>query len=84
MIENYWDQEEQNNTASVVAQVEEYKFFERHIDDNELNFNFQTFQISKCLPNFVPSMESESDIMPEIGFKMLTLHLPPLVRMRDW
>ena len=44
----------------------------------------EKFLISACIPDFVPIQNSQSLIIDEIGIKMLTLHLPPLIRMRDW
>lgn len=42
------------------------------------------FLISPCIPDFTPCQNFESNIIDEIGIKMLTLHLPALVRMREW
>ena len=53
-------------------------------EDNENMHQNSKFLISLCIPDFVPSKNFESSILDEIGIKMLTLHLPSRVRMREW
>ena len=40
--------------------------------------------MSKCIPNFLPVIEKESSIIPLIGFMMISLHLPPIIKLREW
>ena len=40
--------------------------------------------MSKCIPDFLPVIESESTIIPLIGFMMISLHLPPILKLREW
>ena len=40
--------------------------------------------ISKCIPTFLPVIEQDSTILPRLGFMMISLHLPSLLRLREW
>ena len=78
MIENYWDADEKPKKQA----EEEFPYFERLLEDDESYSQLKKLQKEKCLPKFLPPGKSESDILPELGFRMLEYHLPPLVRMR--
>lgn len=45
-----------------------------------MDFSF----VSCCLPHFKPIRKHESKIMDNAAFHLLTMHLPPLVKMREW
>lgn len=40
--------------------------------------------MSKCIPNFLPVIECDSQIVPLLGCMMISLHLPPLIKLREW
>jgi hypothetical protein len=42
--------------------------------------------LSKCIPDFLPVMESfkESGILPSIGFLLISLHLSSVLKMSEW
>lgn len=42
--------------------------------------------LSECIPDYMPVLDSfnQSNILPPLGFLMLQLHLPPLLKMREW
>ena len=40
--------------------------------------------ISRCLPDFVPITQNQSTIIDEAGIRLITIFLPPLIRMREW
>ena len=50
------------------------------VHDQAAAFNF----ISKCLPDFTPINKSESKILDAAAIKLLSVYLPPLIRMREW
>jgi hypothetical protein len=68
-----------NSLKTVVGQ----RFIESKVQ-YDLSLSDEKYLISSSIPDFVPIVNSESAIIDEIGFKMLTLHLPPLIKMRDW
>ena len=45
-----------------------------------------TATLSKCIPDYLPVMESfkDSKILPAIGFLSISLHLSPVLKMREW
>lgn len=40
--------------------------------------------VSRCLPDFVPIRKNESAILDAAAIKLLSVHMPPHVRMREW
>lgn len=40
--------------------------------------------ISQCLPDFIPIKTDKSSIIDEAGIRLITMYLPPLIRMREW
>lgn len=40
--------------------------------------------ISNCLPDFVPITKHDSNIVDTAGINLITMHLPALVKMREW
>lgn len=40
--------------------------------------------ISSCLPDFRPIRKHESKMMDVAAFHLLTMHLPPLIKLREW
>lgn len=40
--------------------------------------------MSKCIPSFLPVIEKDSAIIPQIGFMMISLHLPSILKLREW
>jgi len=44
------------------------------------NFRF----ISNCLPDFIPITKHASNIIDAANINLITMHLPVLVKMREW
>jgi hypothetical protein len=42
--------------------------------------------LSKCIPDFLPVVDSfkESNVLPTIGFLMISLHLSSALKMSEW
>jgi hypothetical protein len=56
------------------------------VDNFKNNMAEDNATLSKCIPDYLPVMESfkESNILPTIGFLLISLHLTSLLKMSEW